>query len=413
MAKLLYEEFKINNKCKLNSEDMSTLTLLYLPLIGLDSFGLYCSLTSLEPNNPNTFKRLIDLVNLKTITNLNKALDKLQGIGLLKVYYKNNEDYIFELIRPINEKTFISEESLVALLKTQIGNDEVQKIKDKYKAIPKAYKDITKTMNEVYDISYTNDQTIFNNLLSDEIVINNDEFNYFLFKELVDTNFITEEALNDKELKRMVIRLSFIYKLNEEDLKDVLYKSITYDKRCDYPSLSKYARMRFQEKYKIDTPKLVSSGTDNYIEGSDDDKIITLCNKLELLSPSEVLEDLGGSIPSSADLKIAEELAKNTNLSNGAINFLLMLVNNEKNGELPQYSYFSKIAANWQRAKVKTAYDAYNYIEKRNQGKKDQDIKKKKEIKTPSWYQDYKLSLNQQQEPTKNLDVLAKNLFED
>lgn len=413
MAKLLYEEFKINNKCKLNSEDMSTLTLLYLPLIGLDSFGLYCSLTSLEPNNPNTFKRLIDLVNLKTITNLNKALDKLQGIGLLKVYYKNNEDYIFELIRPINEKTFISEESLVALLKTQIGNDEVQKIKDKYKAIPKAYKDITKTMNEVYDISYTNDQTIFNNLLSDEIVINNDEFNYFLFKELVDTNFITEEALNDKELKRMVIRLSFIYKLNEEDLKDVLYKSITYDKRCDYPSLSKYARMRFQEKYKIDTPKLVSSGTDNYIEGSDDDKIITLCNKLELLSPSEVLEDLGGSIPSSADLKIAEELAKNTNLSNGAINFLLMLVNNEKNGELPQYSYFSKIAANWQRAKVKTAYDAYNYIEKRNQGKKDQDIKKKKEIKTPSWYQDYNLSLNQQQEPTKNLDVLAKNLFED
>lgn len=34
---LLLEKFKINNKCQLNSEDISSLTLLYLPLISMDS----------------------------------------------------------------------------------------------------------------------------------------------------------------------------------------------------------------------------------------------------------------------------------------------------------------------------------------------------------------------------------------
>ena len=48
MMELLLEKFKLNNKCQLNSEDISSLSQLYLPLIGIDSFTLYTVLTSLD-----------------------------------------------------------------------------------------------------------------------------------------------------------------------------------------------------------------------------------------------------------------------------------------------------------------------------------------------------------------------------
>ena len=56
---LLLEKFKINNKCQLNSEDISSLTLLYLPLIGIDSFSLYTALSSLNKNEEYYIKKLI------------------------------------------------------------------------------------------------------------------------------------------------------------------------------------------------------------------------------------------------------------------------------------------------------------------------------------------------------------------
>ena len=79
MAELMYDEFKIKNKININNDDINALTHLYLPLMGLDSYALYFAYVTLEKNETYTFKSLLDILNLRTMTSLNKASSKLEA----------------------------------------------------------------------------------------------------------------------------------------------------------------------------------------------------------------------------------------------------------------------------------------------------------------------------------------------
>ena len=74
---LLLEKFKVNNKCQLNSEDISSLTLLYLPLIGIDSFALYSTLTCLEINKEYFIKKLIICIQSSSPDIINHIISRL------------------------------------------------------------------------------------------------------------------------------------------------------------------------------------------------------------------------------------------------------------------------------------------------------------------------------------------------
>lgn len=423
---MLIEKFKINNKCQLNSEDISSLTLLYLPLIGIDSFALYCALTSLETNKEYYIKKLINITNIPTLNVLTNTFDKLEGIGLLNTFYDSNKGYLFIVNPPLKNTEFMKEEVLVTLLETQIGNLEINELKEKVKTNIKGYKNITKKLNEVYTVSTKTSSTVLKNLVNPNLNVENNNFNYTLFKMLFDSSFIDEDVLNDEQFKSMIIKISFIYKLSEEEMKDVVFNSINNDKRCDYPSLSKYARIAFQKKYKVETPKLVTVKEDQYVQSIEDDVTLKLCNDLETMSPSEVLESLSGMKPTPSELKIFEDLSNNCNLTIGAINFMIMYVSTEKNGELPGYNYFEKIASTWTRAKVKTAIDAIRYVEKKNAeraqnkektNKTSSASKKKKEAVLPDWYTEYEKGLQEQANENKltdqELKEIANKLFEE
>lgn len=415
---LLLEKFKLNNKCQLNSEDISSLTLLYLPLIGIDSFSLYTTLSSLNKDEEYYIKKLINITNIPTLKDLTNAFDKLEGIGLLKTYYHKDKGYIFDVVNPLSEKEFLKEEILVTLLETQIGATEIENLINRNKDITKGYKEITKKLSDVYAVSIKQKSNVINNLIKPNIVIENNDFNYTLFKMLFDSTFIGEDVLNEESFKTMIMKISFIYKLNEDEMKDIVFNSINNDKRCDYASLSKYARITFQKKYKVDTPKLVTVKEDQYIQSIEDDVVLKLCNDLESMSPSEILEQLSGMKPTPSELKICEDLCANTKLTIGAINFMLMYVSKEKNGELPGYNYFEKIASTWSRAKVKTAYDAIKYTEKKNSEKQEpkQSGRSKKQAVVPDWYKGYEETLNNENTNTpvnEEIKEIAKNLFED
>ena len=178
---LLLEKFKINNKCQLNSEDIASLTLLYLPLIGLDSYALYSTLTALEKDKEYFIKKLINITNIATLKGLTNAFDKLEGIGLLKTFYNEEEGYIFNVIKPLSENEFLKEDILVGLLETQIGSDEVNVLRNKYKPVPRKYKDVTKNLSDVFSTSVKSVPNLFLDLIKPKIEVNNPDFNYTLF----------------------------------------------------------------------------------------------------------------------------------------------------------------------------------------------------------------------------------------
>ncbi|HEY8395782.1 MAG TPA: hypothetical protein VIK96_03300, partial [Bacilli bacterium] len=75
------------------------------------------------------------------------------------------------------------------------------------------------------------------------------------------------------------------------------------------------------------------------------------------------------------------------------IKLMILIVNNEKEGVLPGYNYFEKIANTWARAGLKTPLDVINYMNKEQQREKKAYNNKKSQVKLPEWYGKYEEQL--------------------
>ena len=111
-----------------------------------------------------------------------------------------------------------------------------------------------------------------------------------------------------------------------------------------------------------------------------------------------------------------DDLIKNTGFPQGVINFMVLLVVNEKNGEIPSYNYFEKIANTWKRAKVKTTLDAINLVNSKKMG--DGEAKPQRKggktiVEVPDWYSDYEKKLKEASKANEEKEVSerAKSLF--
>ena len=71
MPEIMYDQFMIYKKIQLNNDDIDSLTKLYLPLMGLDSYALYFALSTLEESTSYTYKVLLDTLMFKSLNALN------------------------------------------------------------------------------------------------------------------------------------------------------------------------------------------------------------------------------------------------------------------------------------------------------------------------------------------------------
>lgn len=426
MAKSLYDSFKIINKKELNSDDIYCLTYLYMPLLGMDSFSLYIALSTFDINEVSNYKKLIDLLSISTLSVLVNAINKLEGIGLIKEYKKENPDEVvlYYLNKPLSVNEFLKDEALRVLLEGEIGSDAVLKLleKDRAKKAPVGYIDATKSFCDVFEISTSDEEKIWKEIFGDkktDLIIENKEFNYTLFETYVDTSFISKDVLEDSEFKRNITHLSFVYKLDEEQMKDCVIKSLDLDKDLSYEVLSKNAKYMFQETYQVKNPRLVSQEDDTFMDSAKDDKVIALCSRLESTSFIDTLESLSGMKPASSEVEMFDKLYSQSNLTIGAINVMIMMASSDKEGVLPGLNYFEKIANTWARAKVKNAYDAFKFTEREREKRKASMAKgTKREVSVPLWYSEYIKELDKKEDKASTtsqttLDIIAaaKELF--
>ena len=125
----------VDSKCKFNiyssfvlsHDDVVTMSLLYAPLIGSDAFLVYVGFNSLLSRNnlkseEMTHGDFYDIYSFKPQQFI-KARIKLEGIGLLVTYEKENGDLIYNLLPPLTAKNFIKDASLGVYLYSQIGEN--------------------------------------------------------------------------------------------------------------------------------------------------------------------------------------------------------------------------------------------------------------------------------------------------
>lgn len=414
-----YDVFTIEKKYDLSGEDLYSLTNLYLPIIGVDSFSLYMLLNELD-NNEYIMTKLLDALSFPTINFLDQSFSKLEGLGLVKILQKK-EEYLFILNSPLNVESFLDNSILLGFLESKIGNTEIKKIQ-KVKKKHSSYKDVTKSFDEVFERTTESIKNvlpnIFKKLAEDSIYVKNKDFDYIYFK-ISFGDALDKDILNDSYFEKEILKISFHYNLNEEEMKEAVLETLRVTKDVRIKDISLNASKIYQAK-SVQPVKFVSREPDPFVYDNLDDTTLRFLSLVENSSCENLLRDLSKIKPSVSELKMLEKLMNNTGYSQGVINIMILYVLAEKDGELPGYNYFEKIANTWKRAKVKTAKDALDIINKENESSPSEKKYFGGKVKdTPEWYKDYEKSIKEaakaNEESTdkeKDLEeVLASGLF--
>lgn len=363
MEALAPKKLNIYSSFSLSSDDVSTLSLLYAPLIGSDAVMLYFGFTSLlERNNLKSesylHQEIFDLFNL-TEKNFLKARYQLEGIGLL-LSYEAGDELIYGICPPLSPKNFIKDATLGLYLSSKIGKELTDKLYNHFKIekIDKTrFKNITKNFEDVYtsvlndDAGFSKFQYLLGRKPVSNIKINNKKFNFEQFSTLINMDYL--ETGITKQFKDQIINLAFVYAFDEVQMSNLYNESINKAGLFDYRLLKKKANILYSYLHHMDAPKLITKEEEN-IESVD------LIEYLDTASPSEILSSIMPDFPPKY-LNTIEEIYSNIDLPKGVLNCMIIKVLKEKSGELPSLAYFKKVSETWVSHNIFTTSDAIKY----------------------------------------------------
>lgn len=413
------DTYIVINKTLLNERDRNLLIMLYQPLIGSMAVSLYLTLWSYLDkselmSNEWTHHHLMSNLKIR-LEEIIIAREKLEGIGLIKTYYKENKgikNYIYELYSPMSAHEFLTNPILSTLLYNNIGKTEYEKIIAYYKKVQidlTNYIDITSSFSSVFE---TKGQTNYE-IINDEIRRSNKRKLEIISK--VDLNDLFSLISNEidyrkvtKDTKELILELSFIYDFDNNILSQVILNSLNEKKQIDNKLLRENSRKYYQFENNGKLPSIIYKDTPDYMKIDNTSSESRQIYTFKTTSPYDYLtsKQNGGS-PTKTELMLIEHLIVDLKLNPAVVNVLIDFVLKINNNKLTK-SYVETIASQWKISKIETVEDAMEFARKEyNLKNKRKKTYKKEEIK-PAWF-DQKIDKNEATlEEQKEIDDMLK-----
>lgn len=416
------DSYVVINKTILHDEDRKIITSLYLPVIGVDAVMLYFLLwsdldSSSIVSSDFTHQKIVSTLRM-TINEVDDARGKLEAIGLIKTLVKegNVNNYIYELYSPASATEFLSHPILNIVLYSNVGKKEYNNLVKSFK-MPRfntsGYVDITKNFNDVFEstcmTSYEmslEDIRKYNKLKLN--VNSNFDFNFLInaMPKNIDTNRVFT-----KEIKELIINLSFIYDIDVVKMTNIVKGSFNERGTINKEMLRKSARGFYQFDNSGNLPTIVSNCQPEYLRKpiGDTSKRAKMIYTFETISPRELLISKNkGNDPSRRELKLVENLLLDYNLKPGVVNVLIDYILNVNDNKLTR-GLVEMIADAWQKTGIETVEEAMSFCEKeyKKRSKKTSENKKTNN-KIPDWF-DKEITKNKIQDGEDNqLEELLK-----
>lgn len=396
------DTYIVVNKTIFNDNDRRILTMLYQPIVGSTAINLYLTLWSfLDKNEVKslewTHHHLMVNMGLK-LDYIIEAREKLEGIGLLRVFVKkdNINKFVYELYSPIDAYQFFNNPILSVALYNNLGKQEYEKTMSYFKTSRvnlSGYEDITCKFNDIYE-SYIGNTLDYN---CDDIKRENKIGFYVEPKFDLDSvvSIIPEEMLNyrsfTKETRDFIYKLSFIYDLDEEDMRNIIRNSINDKHNIDKELLRLNCRNFYNFENAGKLPSLIYRNQPEYLRKpvGDTSKRAKTIYYFETTSPYDFLcQKNNNTQPSVRELKIIESLMIDLNMNPGVVNVLVDYVLRINDNKLVK-SFVDSIASQWVRSKVETVEQAMKLAEKEYKSRKVTSSKANKIIEVseqPEWF---------------------------
>lgn len=395
------DTFVVINKTILTDYDKKIILNLYQPIIGSIAVNVYLSLWAYL-DKTEIFSLEWSHHHLMTNTQLGldaiiSAREKLEGIGLLKTYYKKGSvnNYIYELYAPLNAYEFFNNPILNTVLLSNIGKFEFEKLVNYYK-LPNfnlnEYTNITCSFSDVYDVVNNPNLQYYGNIKANNKIkftipdkVNLNEILSLIPNELVNIRLIT------KEIKDAILKLAYIYNFNNDQMQEIIINSTDEKRKINIDLL----KINCEKYYKFENmgslPTIIYKKQPEYLRKtiSDTSKKSKLIYQFETVSPYEFLTSKNGGVrPSIADLNIVSYLLVDLNMMPGVVNVLLDYVLKINDNKLTR-KFVETIASQWLKSNIKTVEEAMNIAGKeykKRQKVTSTIIKSKKEVKKPEWF---------------------------
>ncbi len=397
------DTFIVVNRTILSENDRKIISMLYQPIIGSIATSLYYTLwADLDKaeilSSEYTHHHLMSSLRIK-MEHIVIARKKLEAVGLVKTYVKKSDvnSFVYELFSPISASEFFNHPILNIVLYNNIGKKEYENLL-KYFKVPRinlsSYEDITSSFDSVFDSA---PGTVYDNLNEDLRVNKTGDikidktFDFDLLISSVPSGVITNKTFS-KEVKELINNLSFVYNLDEMEMKSSILSSIKENGLIDKVALRKNVKNYYKFSNENKLPKLVYKSQPEYLKSpvGSESKRAKMIYVFENTSPYNFLRGRSnGAKPSTRDLGILESLLNDFKLNPGVVNVLIDYVLKINNKKLTK-NFLEAIASQWKRLNIETVEEAmkaaekeYKKMKKLNEMPKGQSIGKEN---LPEWF---------------------------
>lgn len=397
------DTFIVVNRTILSENDRKIISMLYQPIIGSIATSLYYTLwADLDKaeilSSEYTHHHLMSSLRIK-MEHIVIARKKLEAVGLVKTYVKKSDvnSFVYELFSPISASEFFNHPILNIVLYNNIGKKEYENLL-KYFKVPRinlsSYEDITSSFDSVFDSA---PGTVYDNLNEDLRVNKTGDikidktFDFDLLISSVPSGVITNKTFS-KEVKELINNLSFVYNLDEMEMKSSILSSIKENGLIDKVALRKNVKNYYKFSNENKLPKLVYKSQPEYLKSpvGSESKRAKMIYVFENTSPYNFLRGRSnGAKPSTRDLGILESLLNDFKLNPGVVNVLIDYVLKINNKKLTK-NFLEAIASQWKRLNIETVEEAmkaaekeYKKMKKLNEMPKGQSMDKEN---LPEWF---------------------------
>lgn len=338
----------------LSIDDLNVLSLLYMPIIGNRAYTLYMTFYSALNRSSNTrVVKLGDITDLFgiTINVLTTERKKLEAIGLLNTYYKENE-YVYLLKAPLSARSFFKDGVLAIYLKNRVGEALFDRLVSIFKLESfnkEGYENVTDLFDNVFkdkvDGEIDNIDGYFpDKNINSSIKIGDYKFDYDLFISNLNLTIDQKRSLN-AELQTNIEKTAYAYNLNEEDMQVVYHRS--------FDQLGNFSIAKFQRE-----AKLIKKLKDQDVIQP---KQLSGIEKLKVMDPKEVLKILNPKAL-ARDYDVIDKVSAYSPFDLGITNVIILHVLNKNNKVCPDYGYFLKTFNTFSNRKITTFDEAVAFI---------------------------------------------------
>lgn len=369
----IHQKFKVVGIETLTPKNLASLSNLYLPLIGIESFTVYMALIN-QPQrgkNDNTATH-VELLNQLSLSGprLIQAREKLEGYGLVRTFEQVltlESQWVYEINQPIDVENFLSDKLLVKLLMSYLGDDQFELLKTRllpdHEEIPgnnvsKGLFDIVREDNfdqiepvmpinikkSAWDESRNKDQP---------------QIDFDLMFEMLKGYGIDRITLLKNKDNLMLLKK--LYAIDDLKLIRLMQGHMIDDHQIDIKEIENELRQEFRQQQQV----TISSETT--VQPKTGNVLIDQANQLGPLEFLQNIREQRGGVVTSSEQYAIEQLIKYGRLPNPVINMELYTLSVLQNRKTLPKAILEATYSDWAQANIKTPGDAIKYIQQREQ----------------------------------------------